>query len=247
MARLQISDPTGSEKGWSVAQGYPGWQVLPGNAPLPAKHINWVNCWSAGFLSWLWLNCVRHGTLSWSSSLLLWTSSRGAHAKGKFAKEDQSVIISSISYYMVQQFKPTRGLKKECSRPFVSWCMQTMNRKKLTLLSACINHSCQEFELKVEVLLSPLQRFTQGGSPNTSRWQLYITISCVQFAFFRFILNLMVDWFKYVASYSEHYFYPFGALLEKQSYFSVPFFEVLHINQEPILQEASHPDCKWSC
>lgn len=51
MARLQISDPTGSQKGWSVAQGYPGWQVLPGNAPLPAKHVNvnWVNCWSAGF------------------------------------------------------------------------------------------------------------------------------------------------------------------------------------------------------
>lgn len=51
----------------------------------------------------------------------------------------------------------------------------------------------------------------------------------------------------YVASYSEQYFYPFGALLEKQSYFSVPLFEVLHINHEPILQEASQPDCKWSC
>jgi len=74
--------------------------------------------------------------------------------------------------------------------------MQTMDTKKLTLLSVCINHSRQEFELKVEILLSPLAKVHPRREP---KYIKMTTVSCVQFAFFIvisniiFILNLMVD------------------------------------------------------
>lgn len=142
MARLQISDPTGSEKGWNVAQGYPRRPVLPGNAPLPAKHIN---SWLAGFLGWLWLIAVvKSSALArFHGAAPCWSGHpHEKHMPRKnFAKEHPVISSNQLA------------ISKECSRAFVPWCMQTLDTKKLTLLSVCINHCRQEFELKVEVLL----------------------------------------------------------------------------------------------